>query len=184
MIKVQLKCNQQLLEKSYDILYNQIGVTEETGKNDGVIVESYLASIGLSKGNPYCAAGQYFCFSQACKDLAMDKKEIPVARTGLAVTMFKIAKKKGVEVPYSPSVHDLIVWVKPNGVNGHIERIVNIIDDDSVETIAFNTSNGKSGSQREGDGVFLRVRSITEKIGNMKVLGLIGFTYDNDRTDN
>ncbi len=43
----------------------QIGVTEATGNNDGPRVEAYLKSVGLSKGNPYCAAGIYWTGQQA-----------------------------------------------------------------------------------------------------------------------
>lgn len=45
---------------------SQVGVTEATGKNDGVQVEAYLASVGLKKGNPYCGAFSYWNFKQ-CK---------------------------------------------------------------------------------------------------------------------
>jgi hypothetical protein len=34
----------------------QIGVRESTGHNDGPAVEKYLASTGLGKGHPWCAA--------------------------------------------------------------------------------------------------------------------------------
>lgn len=38
------------------IYYSQIGIREETGNNDGFHVEKYLASAGLDKGYPWCAA--------------------------------------------------------------------------------------------------------------------------------
>lgn len=41
----------------------QIGVKELTGKNDGVMVEKYLASVGLKKGNPWCAAVVSYVFT-------------------------------------------------------------------------------------------------------------------------
>jgi hypothetical protein len=44
-----------VLEKS------QVGVKELTGNNDGKEVEMYLRSVGLKKGNAYCAAGQAWC---------------------------------------------------------------------------------------------------------------------------
>jgi hypothetical protein len=33
-----------------------IGTTEETGRNDGPVIEAILASTGNRKGDPYCAA--------------------------------------------------------------------------------------------------------------------------------
>ena len=42
-----------------------IGVTEATGKNDGPVIEKILRSAGASKGDPYCAAFNTFCYIQA-----------------------------------------------------------------------------------------------------------------------
>jgi len=39
---------------------SQIGTQEATGHNDGPVVK-YLTSVGLSKGDPYCAAFVYWC---------------------------------------------------------------------------------------------------------------------------
>lgn len=44
---------------------SQIGVRELTGNNDGKEVEMYLQSVGLKKGQPYCAAGVAWSFMQA-----------------------------------------------------------------------------------------------------------------------
>ena len=43
---------------------SQVGVVEATGNNDGVQVEAYLSSAGLSKGAPWCAAFVNWCFEQ------------------------------------------------------------------------------------------------------------------------
>lgn len=43
----------------------EIGVVELTGNNDGKQVEAYLASVGLAKGNPYCAAFIYYVGNRA-----------------------------------------------------------------------------------------------------------------------
>jgi hypothetical protein len=181
MKKIVVKCNEELFDKSMELLFKQLGVTEETGKNDGEQVEAYLKSVGLSKGNPYCVAGQYWCFWKACEELNIPKTNIPIVKTGLAVTVFKKALKVGIEVPYEAKVGDLIIWIKPNLVNGHEERIVKIVDDKIVETIGFNTSNGKTGNQREGDGVFYRTRYLDRKLGDMKILGLVGFDIQTDK---
>jgi hypothetical protein len=42
-----------------------IGTTEETGRNDGPVIEAILASTGNRKGDPYCAAFVYFCGREA-----------------------------------------------------------------------------------------------------------------------
>lgn len=42
-----------------------IGTTEATGRNDGVAIERILTSAGASKGDPYCAAFNYYCYFRA-----------------------------------------------------------------------------------------------------------------------
>ena len=42
-----------------------LGTKEETGKNDGKIIEAVLASTGNRKGDPYCAAFNYYCYREA-----------------------------------------------------------------------------------------------------------------------
>ncbi|MDB0600694.1 CHAP domain-containing protein [Tenacibaculum maritimum] len=46
----QIRTNLQLQ------LESQLHIKEATGNNDGIAVEKYLASVGLSKGYPWCAA--------------------------------------------------------------------------------------------------------------------------------
>lgn len=41
-----------------------IGVSEATGRNDGPEVESYLASVGLRRGAPWCAAFVSYCLQK------------------------------------------------------------------------------------------------------------------------
>lgn len=43
---------------------SQVGVTELTGNNDGIMVEKYQASAGIRKGDPWCAAFVNWCFEQ------------------------------------------------------------------------------------------------------------------------
>lgn len=44
---------------------SQIGVKELTGNNDGLEVQMYLESVGLKKGQAWCAAYVYWCFQKA-----------------------------------------------------------------------------------------------------------------------
>jgi len=43
----------------------ELGVREATGKNDGRQVEAYLATTGLKKGNPWCAAFISWVFNKS-----------------------------------------------------------------------------------------------------------------------
>lgn len=42
-----------------------IGTAEATGKNDGPKIEAILASTGNRKGDPYCAAFNFYCYREA-----------------------------------------------------------------------------------------------------------------------
>jgi hypothetical protein len=183
MQKYLLKCRRDVLEASLDIALKQKGIKEKTGHNDGIEVEGYLASVGLPKGNQYCVAGQYWCFNEAIKTLGLEKTDNPLPKTALAKGLLNYAKQHGEAIDAPPQIHDLIIWLQPDGVHGHCERIVRKLSAYAWQTIAFNTSNGQTGNQREGDGVFLRVRNLEQNLGTMIVKCLISFTEVNNETN-
>lgn len=170
-----LWCDSKLLDASRDSLQSQVGVREETGRNDGKKVECYLRSVGLPKGNPYCAAGQYWCFYTAARDLNMPESAIPIYKTGSTVAMFDQAAKIAQKTNYKPSVDDLMFWRRPSQLRGHVERIIEVNKAGWVTTIGFNTSCGSRGNQYEGEGVFKRRRNVYHPLGRMVVRGLVGF---------
>lgn len=171
-VKYELPCNKQLLQKSHCIARSQIGVTEKTGKNDGKQVEMYLASVGLSKGNPYCAAGQYWCFKEAARLLNLSEKLIPIKKTGSTFAMFNAAMQKGKKVKYISKQNDLLFWIITR--TGHVERIDSVTKGGWVYCIGFNTGL----NTREGSGVEYKLRNIYHVLSRMKVRGIIGFEYE------
>jgi hypothetical protein len=172
--KYTLNCRKQLLDVSLDTAIAQVGTRERTGHNDGD-VEKYLHSVGLSKGNPYCAAGQYYCFYVSSIALKLNTSLIPIIKSGMANSIFSDAKYKGQKVKYFPKKHDLIVWRQRNSSHGHIERIFNVIKAGWIMTIGFNTSGNNRKNQSEGEGVYIKKRNIYNPIRRMTVRGLIGF---------
>ncbi|RZL07816.1 MAG: hypothetical protein EOO89_22515 [Pedobacter sp.] len=48
-----------------ELAQGELWVSEETGDNDDERVEGYMASVGLEKGQPWCAAFISFIFKQA-----------------------------------------------------------------------------------------------------------------------
>jgi hypothetical protein len=171
MTKYILNSKQELVDLSREYLIKQIGVKEATGHNDGDVVK-YLNCIGLGKGNAYCLAGQVWCFEQAAKDLNLTNPLPKVAKCSL---LWSIVQKKALQVYNKPpEVNDLIIWVDKATTKGHTERIIEVLGSTQVVTVGFNTSNGLQGSQREGDGVFKRIRTLG-KLATMDFKGLIGF---------
>lgn len=175
--KYLVKSDSLLVNKSLELAISENGTKEKTGKNDGYKVEQYLKSVNLRRGNPYCAAFQYYVFMKINDSLSLNKS-IPIAKTGLANGIYNVAKKNGSKGVYEAKINDLIVWKYPDSYSGHIERIIKVKRGGWVTTIAGNTSNGKTGSQREGNGVFIRERNIYHPIGRMRIRGLIGFNYE------
>lgn len=163
-VKYQLYCDDELIIESRKVLFDQVG-TLETGQNKGE-VEKYLSAVGLKPGNPYCAAGQYYCFLEANKIL---NKTIPIPRTGLSANIQHHAVMYGVKVKSVPGIDDIIIWRYRKGIHGHTERIIKVGKAGWVETIAFNT---KKGNQ---EGVFKKKRNLYHVLHRMKVVCLIGF---------
>lgn len=177
-VKYIVPADSDLLGISRKIIIEQEGIVEATGNNDGKEIAAYLQSVGLQEGAPYCAAGQYYCFAEAQKQLFEYQckfAEIPIKKTGLANGIFNDAKIRGVQAEYLPAIDDLLTWRKKDHWSGHIERIIAVDKGGWVITIGFNTSNGKTGSQREGNGVFYRKRNIYLPLSRLLIRGIIGF---------
>jgi hypothetical protein len=150
-----------------------VGV-KETGSNSGKEVNEYLRSVGLSPGNSWCAAFQYWGFFSACVELNLNSSHIPIQRTGLALNVIKyVMKMKSHNTPFRAKPGDLIVWQHGNTIHGHIGCII-VVHGLMVTTIEGNTGPA-AGSQSNGDGVYEKRRSLLGNIGDMKAVALIGF---------
>jgi hypothetical protein len=128
-------------ERLIPIAMAELWVREKTGKNDGTRVETYLASVKLKKGDPYCAAFVSWVFKQAGYDLP---------RTGWSPALFPTAR--------------LVKAAAPGNVFGiyfpALERIAHcglVISSrsDWVTTVEGNTD---ASGGREGGGVYQRLR--------------------------
>ncbi|RZK88135.1 MAG: peptidoglycan-binding protein [Pedobacter sp.] len=119
----------------------ELWVREKTGHNDGKRVEEYLATVGLKKGNPYCAAFVSFIFKQAGYQLP---------RTGWSPSLFPTSRLVKAAAP--GNVFGIFFpGIKRIGHCGFVTGIHN----DWVNTIEANTN---AAGSREGDGVFRRLR--------------------------
>ncbi len=175
--KYLLPANLQVLHCSRSIMLSEVGTKEKTGKNDGPQINKYLESVGIRTNAPYCAAFVFYCFDV----VTLDKNMIPITKTAVANQIFSEAKKLGIPTFYSASIDDLIVWKYSNSWSGHIERIFEVHKAGWVLTVGANTSNGKRGSQREGNGVYIRRRNILHSLGRMYIRGLIGFKIEREK---
>lgn len=132
------------------IYTSQIGVREASGKNDGVRVSLYLASVGLSAGNSWCAAFLYWCYM---------KTGVKVPKSGWSPSWFpsgNIIWKQGKllrqKVPGCGDVFGIYFQSKRRVAH------VGFVDEwgsSSVLTVEGNTNEAGS---REGDGVYKKRR--------------------------
>ena len=167
--------NEAVLAVSDSICNSQMGLRERTGKNDGVHITKYMNYTHLSgnKGYPYCAAGQAWCLGTACDMLGI---KFPFTKkSAVANFYFDDAKKHGVEGNGMIAKHKFVIWKAQSGNTGHIERVHSVIDAKTATVMlyAFNTSNGLSGSQNNGNGNYLRKRTLKSFLGRLRLRGLV-----------
>jgi hypothetical protein len=173
--RVALPSDSTLWYKSLAIAQTQVGVREATGRNDGPQVRAYLRSVGLGVGNPYCQAAQYWAFAEASKQLSLPPQAIPILKTGSTQAAWHNAVRRGRKTELLPLRGDLITWWTKGTSFGHVERVVRVMSGGWVQTVAFNTSSGSRGSQRDGGGVYLRYRNWVTPDMRMLVRGFTGF---------
>lgn len=170
--KYELTCDRELLRTACEVAKSQLGVREQSNCNDGEVLK-YLRAVGLEHPAPYCAAGIWWSFAEACRLLGRAGNCNPLPRTALANAMFNYAKLKGTPSKFSPNDCDLIVWRKDGSFRGHIEIIISTERAGFVQTVGFNTR--KVLGNRTFEGVFLQRRNILHPLCQMRVGGIIGF---------
>lgn len=174
-VKYELNCSYELLYKKEQISKGFMGLREKTGNNDGYWIDRFNASVGNPRKSSYCNAGQYFCWDSANRVLKF-KYQIPVPKSGLAISSFNYAKKHGKKVALTPKKYDQIHWLMPNKINGHIETIDSVISRVKVRTKAYNTSFG-SGTVQNGNGCGYKIRYLYHPMSLLQFRGLVGFRY-------
>lgn len=134
---------------------------KEEGENRG-FCEKYLNLLGLKAGNPYCYAGQYWCYEIACREM---NKVNPLPRSGLAISVYYWGKNFGVKTT-KLNTDAFIVWRQLKTSFGHIERVKSVGRGGWVVTYAFNVN----------DGTCLKKRNIKYPIGRKVFLGWVNVT--------
>lgn len=174
-VKYQLYVEEELILKSRELLIQQIGVKEKTGKNDGPKIKEYLKSVNLDEGAAWCQSLQYWCYYMAQKLTGLVNAILPIPKSGVANNTFVYAQKNGKKVKYEAEDNDFIIWrLQSSTWQGHIGRIIEVKKAGWVITVEGNTSNGLSGSQREGNVCARREQNIYHPLGRMNVRGLVG----------
>lgn len=170
--------NKMVSLKARDYMYGEMNKKELTGHNDGKHIHEYMDTcrLGYPKGYPYCAAIITWSMYRSANDLKL-KTNFP--RTALAYNFYVYGKKYGVLIKTTVyQENDIIVWNKINTINGHAEWIYSVLAGGNVYVMSGNTSNGKSGNEREGNGNYIRKRNLRFELNRMRLKAIVRMTGD------
>jgi hypothetical protein len=131
----------------------------EVGRNRGEWVEAFQDAAGAKPGDSWCACMVTFVCKAARKPFEAMGANLP-QYPARVVAWRQYAERLG-RFSQSAARTKLFCW--DNGSTGHIGFVVGKVGP-FVRTIEGNTSSGESGSQRDGDGMYRRVR-LASKIG-------------------
>lgn len=134
----------------------QKGVKEE-GNNAGARVLEYLGSVGLGKGNPWCAAFVNWSLKKAGLTIG------PVGGRGATINWRNWGNHSGRSVqPQDIQRGMLGGWTNPGKATGHIFWIAEVEREAKGKVKRFRTVEGNTDAQgsREGDGVYSKWRTI------------------------
>lgn len=133
-----------------------MGVKERTGNNDGERVERYLRAVGLTKGNPWCAASMAFVYN-SCR--------IPNPMSGYCPDWFRAPY-----LVYQRNLHGLDdfntakpgdvfgIWFNSKNRIAHMGMIEEV-NGGYVTTLEGNTNEAGS---RDGDGFMRKYRLVDQ----------------------
>jgi len=155
---------------------NQLVGTVEVPKdsNRGPVIDDIQKSLGY-KGVQYCAIFAQYVYKRACLALNIP---YPFPSTASSQTLFEWASKAGfAETDFSKlRSGDIIIWRKMKLWQGHV-GVVKSVDFAKQQfiTIEGNTSPGEKGSQRDGGGIYERVRYMKKQDFVVDAFYLRGF---------
>jgi hypothetical protein len=164
-----------VITKALEWANHFVGTLEEPkDSNRGKVIDEIQSSMGY-KGVQYCALFAQYVYKRACSALNIP---YPFPSTASSQTLFEWASKaKFAETDFSKlRSGDIIIWRKLKLWQGHV-GIVKSVDfaKQSFTTIEGNTSSTEKGSQRDGGGIFERVRYMKKQDFTVDTFYLRGF---------
>jgi cell wall-associated NlpC family hydrolase len=156
-----------------EIAKSQLAV-RETSRNQGHGIEKYWMDTNYPNGyqnrEPYCAAFVCWVVAEAIRrgfkvgpaprDASVRNLVAWARRDGNGALVFSPSSSK-----YTPQPGDLVYWAFGGSTPNHI-GIVETVRGKTINTIEANTD---SSGGREGDGVYLRSRSVSGAAGYIRL---------------
>jgi hypothetical protein len=119
----------------------ELGVREKTGNNDGPRVENYLRSVGLNKGQPWCAAYISWVYRQS---------GFARPRSGWSPDLLPVSRLARSALPGDV----LGIYFQRYKRIAHVGLVIKQEGDWTISV----EGNTNLGGNREGDGVYLKKR--------------------------
>jgi hypothetical protein len=141
-----------------DTAISYFGFKEVDRENHGPDIRKFLSAVGLPEGHPYCAAFVSYCLNAVDPVPALPKVRSALAQAFITDRSIeaKHVMRGYVEVPSG--------WIgihkKGNTGFGHTWFVLLPWQGPTGYTIEGNTTAGPGGDDREGQGVFIRERTI------------------------
>jgi len=120
----------------------------EVGNNRGKWVEIFQEAAGIGPGDPWCAAAVTFVSLVAAAPCPSESRGAVIGWRRWALKLGAMTSKPG---------RGAICMHQTSASTGHIAVVVRALGP-LVYSIEGNTSSGEGGSQRDGDGLYRRVR--------------------------
>lgn len=156
-------------------------IREKTGNNDHPDIDRFLAYLGLPKGLSWCAAYVLFNWKEVAEAKGVKQ---PIPRYGRVARLKAVCESNPLKYRWIPAEQvrmgsvrlqkgDMPMWasgtIRNGDFNGHIGMLLQQFTLRSFQDVEGNTGSGDAGSQREGNGVYIRTRTIAG--GNFRILG-------------
>jgi len=149
-----------------------VGV-KEVGSNRGYWIDRWNKGSGVAYGSPYCASYGRFCLDSS--GAATPKIRSPLATAWLRNKGTISAKDVFYGMAAVPS-GSCVIWRNGETISGHFAFLVKWINKRTFTTIEANTSSGVKGSQRDGNGVYNRTRTLSP-FAYFRVVGFVPVEY-------
>ena len=148
-----------LYPKHLIIAQGFVGVKEVGGKNRGFWIDRWNKNAGIGVGNPYCATFGKFVLDSSRAIAPIIRS--PLATAWLSRRNMTISAKDVYFGMASVPIGSCVIWRNGETISGHFAFLVKWLKKNVLYTIEANTSSGVKGSQRDGDGVYNRTRTLS-----------------------
>jgi hypothetical protein len=134
---------------------------------------------GKAQGEPWCMAFVQYCLFHVdllCENLVVDGKPVDKDEDNI-IPLTEHCYTAWLQSPMLarmkyPEIGAIAIWKKRSSTAGHAGIVVGIKDEVEFFTVEGNTSDPDGGDQREGDGVYMKRRSMFG-MGELELLGFL-----------